>query len=657
MLNTDLMNHRRSGFALLEALIALLVLAVGLLALGQFQGRLMQTSGESKMVSEAVHYAQQKIDQLRTLAWDHDDLAIDNHEDDPIEGTNAVFRVVWNVTEQAVGIKNVVVRVVLPNDVGRQVTAMQTWIAEGSDVVLAFEQSGGDIVELEDLDGYTPPDPTGVDGISVGDYEDPDGNDYIVIADEESGFALLVPGSTNGSGDASGSGFARISGNIFVDDPDGFAVEDVEKYRISITGAGVCRVFPTAGEFSSPPQLFLDQTTIDGSEYRMLGYSCFVPNDWQGFIRLRAPEGICIGSFGKVEGGILTDGPLPQGALPGASGALIDRYYFGLDADGLPGGAGVPGSPVPGQAEIGSVCLVASGCETETTRNLVPGGHHFLVTSLDPESTDSVTDQCRTAMLEFDATAYVHPDKYRSNPFWDNPSSLVCVAGACKGVTGTASRFRPRFGGFFANPLAVGMEHETLAMQFCQSFGPFEDKGGTYWCAVNHGAIGQIVPTSLEAAFDADPSNNSTLTSDADANNERYYFSTQDKPNLAGVQATTLNIAKTLHFTNMNFRMLSGSTIADPLTPEEPIVPTDPSNPSCINEVEGIIANNVDWVTIEWGEVKNACTIISTPGSTNTFACEIDTVNSGQTMILRRHRTTNTKSATANCDYQNVGSY
>jgi hypothetical protein len=50
------------------------------------------------------------------------------------------------------------------------------------------------------------------------------------------------------------------------------------------------------------------------------------------------------------------------------------------------------------------------------------------------------------------------------------------------------------------------------------------------------------------------------LTSDTDANNERYYFSTQDKPNLAGVEETTLDIAKTQHFTNMNFKMLSGDS-------------------------------------------------------------------------------------------------
>ena len=603
MMSIEHVLHRRHGFVLLEALIALLILAVGLLALGQFQGRLMQTSGESKLVSEAVHLAQRKIDQLRSLDWGHADLVEgSDHQDQAVDGTNAVFRVVWEVKDVD-GIKEVTVRVVLPDDNDRQVTAMHTWVAEGSEIVLAFEQTGGALVNLNDLDEPQLDLPAAVDDIRIGDYQDQgSGQEYIVIADEESGLALLVEGSSGGGG--SGNGFARISGNIFVEDPNAF---DPANYQIGITGAALCRVFPSAQD------LTLDQTTIAGSNYRLLGYSCFVPHDWQGFIRLRAPSGVCIGSIGDVDGsGRLVDGPLPQGVAAGLTGAQIDRYYVGVDEFGVVGGAGIPGSPLQGGSEIGSVCLVASDCVADVTRNLVPGGHHFLVTELDANANESISDQCRTKILALDDTDYVQPDAYRSNPFWDNPSNLVCVAGECKGATGTATRFRPRFGGFFTNP--VGMDHETLAVvrgYSCQSFGPFDTHGGTYWCAVNEGVLlGQIVPSSAQAAFDADPSNDSILISDADANKDRYYFSTQSIPKTAGVSEADLDIAKTIHFTNMNYRVLSGSS--DELEPGNGNGNGNGNGTTCSVVVEGSRGNASVFYSVA-GSPETACDLFGPP--------------------------------------------
>ena len=55
------------GFSLIEVLIAIAVLAVGLLAMARFQGAALQASSLAKERSEAVALAEQKIEQLRNF--------------------------------------------------------------------------------------------------------------------------------------------------------------------------------------------------------------------------------------------------------------------------------------------------------------------------------------------------------------------------------------------------------------------------------------------------------------------------------------------------------------------------------------------------------------------------------------------------------------
>jgi len=61
-------QHRSSGFTLLEALIALLVLSFGMLCVGLFQARLASGSDIAKQRSEATRFAQQKMECLRSFS-------------------------------------------------------------------------------------------------------------------------------------------------------------------------------------------------------------------------------------------------------------------------------------------------------------------------------------------------------------------------------------------------------------------------------------------------------------------------------------------------------------------------------------------------------------------------------------------------------------
>lgn len=57
----------REGFALIEALIALVVVAVGLLALAQFHGAALLSSADAKARTQATNLAQAKLDELKSF--------------------------------------------------------------------------------------------------------------------------------------------------------------------------------------------------------------------------------------------------------------------------------------------------------------------------------------------------------------------------------------------------------------------------------------------------------------------------------------------------------------------------------------------------------------------------------------------------------------
>jgi len=61
------LNRPAAGFSLLEVLIAVLVIAVGLLSLAQLHGSLLQDSGVSKARTVALYLAQEKIEDLRSF--------------------------------------------------------------------------------------------------------------------------------------------------------------------------------------------------------------------------------------------------------------------------------------------------------------------------------------------------------------------------------------------------------------------------------------------------------------------------------------------------------------------------------------------------------------------------------------------------------------
>lgn len=90
---------RQRGFALIEALIAFLVVAFGLLAIASFQYTLSGASDVAKQRSEATRIAQKEMDRLRSFGQRRADNLTDNrytYVEDVVSGSQAVTGITTN---------------------------------------------------------------------------------------------------------------------------------------------------------------------------------------------------------------------------------------------------------------------------------------------------------------------------------------------------------------------------------------------------------------------------------------------------------------------------------------------------------------------------------------------------------------------------------
>jgi Tfp pilus assembly protein PilV len=87
---------RQIGFTLIEALIALVVLSLGLFGLIQIQTRVMAATGDSKTRTVAVNLTQEKLEELRASDY----AAITGGEDliPAAAGGTTDFKRAWTVT-------------------------------------------------------------------------------------------------------------------------------------------------------------------------------------------------------------------------------------------------------------------------------------------------------------------------------------------------------------------------------------------------------------------------------------------------------------------------------------------------------------------------------------------------------------------------------
>jgi type II secretory pathway pseudopilin PulG len=290
--------RKQKGFSLTEALVAFVVVAIGLLSVATFQSSLFRQSAYNKARTEALALAQQKIEQLKHYTQAPQEAYIDEdgdgvmdadgtYNDDPIDGQNATFNRSWELAS---------------NNLGKEVGVTVTWAdADGQNqsVLLAAEipwlspRTAAD--QIVDLNDPLVDSPTGRARMGDGNINDIPGGDLIkfpnVYADD--GMSMYQYGEdlllTNISGDVvltledacstetgQCTDFVRIAGTVYIDTAN-TRVTPVS-LRVLASNAAYCqRWVPEGGTLDSPP------LTANG-DYSYYHYTCYLGGGWHGNI-------------------------------------------------------------------------------------------------------------------------------------------------------------------------------------------------------------------------------------------------------------------------------------------------------------------------------------------------------------------------------------
>jgi Tfp pilus assembly protein PilV len=354
-----------SGYVLLEALIALIVVAVGVLGIAKLNAIMLQGAGASKAHTEALQIAQDQIEHSRGLLWDAtgcDGLA-DNTQSRT--GTNATYTVASFLT--GTGSKRLI-KVCVTWDGG-------TCAGSANRVLLSSLVSCEPVFGASAMSGASggasiggglrPPSgraivggknfPTIPDDATV--TTNPDGTRTLTTANGDrvligvNGEALLTTARAAGC-ETQAPDFSTLSGRIYIEVKDGEPIVDFSHISVLTSGASYCKLLPRQASWKFPADCSGSACAYFFTEYR-----CHVGPYWWGnaaVVRLDHTDindKVCVGNP--------LDAASPNPAFDRRAGASTNRAYRGyykqgtdLTTLGIGEQAGVPGGcsangPVP----------------------------------------------------------------------------------------------------------------------------------------------------------------------------------------------------------------------------------------------------------------------------------------------------------------------
>ena len=122
----------RNGFALIEVLMAMVIFAVGILALAGLQITTISGNAAARMQTEATAIGARIVERLRSLPFDHEDLLPTVRPHSLPSGDNRPYTVNWTVRADIPvnGTKTVRVTVAPLNRINGRTLTIDTIIAE-----------------------------------------------------------------------------------------------------------------------------------------------------------------------------------------------------------------------------------------------------------------------------------------------------------------------------------------------------------------------------------------------------------------------------------------------------------------------------------------------------------------------------------------------
>ncbi|WP_200388151.1 type IV pilus modification PilV family protein [Thiocapsa imhoffii] len=308
---------KTAGSILIEAIIALVILSGGLLAIAKLQGALVGSSGDSKARSEAAQFAGSRLDALRAnfqTSTDRCAALLANHGTTTGTWTGLNTTFTWTETRTLVGTRLRVRQVVTWQDARAQAQTV-TLVSEMSceDPFSALNASRGGLagpglIKTPTGRASLPPNVSPLiaaeEGVSVIQHADGSetrirGTRVQLVANET--VVLQMESST------AGQGFSRVSGEVFID--KSYSVSgnnpdiDLQSLKVISSDSSLCvRIFKdNKSDFNTQWSAQLKPEAIDRGPYWSLQYSCYVGEGWYGNIgivrleRAANKDRICVG--------------------------------------------------------------------------------------------------------------------------------------------------------------------------------------------------------------------------------------------------------------------------------------------------------------------------------------------------------------------------
>lgn len=425
-MNIVLSNSRR-GFALLDALIAVIVVSVGLFGVAKLNSVMLASTAISKTRAEAVQLAEEKIEEIRAQR-------VTSSSSDAVLGVNANFQRTWTLAtagNAAMNLKSASVCVSWGDTCGGtgerqlELQSLVTWVPLSTAAAIG---SGG-----TSLSGGLPETPTGrgreggkdygTSGLPAGAVINSDtglatysGSGKTELIDVATGKVLLTI--------EDGSAFSTISGKVYI--TWGSTIGKVKQGNINMSvvnanlrvlgsAGSVCRQYIPGGATNLP--LYPSSGT---TEFSYFHYTCYVGGGWWGnvaVVRFDGGDRVCLGDPNIVQ----TDtSPISRRPFLNAY-----RNYRGYTSEC----SSTPTSSACKTLGIGMVGSVYSSVSLGSQSG--QNQHHFLLTTIKGQPSH---DDCKTE--ESQPTLASNPFTTIALSQGGNAGLLFCLSATCPLASG-----------------------------------------------------------------------------------------------------------------------------------------------------------------------------------------------------------------------------
>lgn len=375
-------TQRPRGFVLIEALIALLIVSIGLLAISKLEGLTLSAAGEARSRSEAVTLAQKKLEELRNWVVESDfNTGVATGGPTTYTGTNATYSYSWTVNGSAGG---------------SLVQLTTTWTDRFGtpqkldlNTLVAWDDPYNQLKGQAGFTGLSAPSPSGQAKRGTTDY----GNNVpqgATTNTDGSGTKTYVKGDgttelINSAGqvvlyldptvDGQAQTFTTISGNVYFDQNAGNnAIPNPDNVRVRLSSEGQC-FYNNVSNGQGANATLGTAITAGINSYKYFSYVCYVGPEWWGNV------------------GIVVDGSV-NGQAGDPTVCVGDPVFNG----GVSDGTLISASPV--EASVRSYRGFYDRGVNVSPRYLTTGMQGSSDFPYDPTSYTTTTPNCKTSAVD-----------------------------------------------------------------------------------------------------------------------------------------------------------------------------------------------------------------------------------------------------------------